>query len=198
MRHKSDNQRDGIAFLEVNLDTQEAGFMKAGDMDGVINRIPWNQSQVLQVADFLDLFLTDYTQFFSIYFNITNPNVRLLDAWISVSRAEKLIFVPSEKLIFLSIGFRVLVNSKESELAQMKVKDPALFSYIGSFNKVFDNSFEKVISPDDKRQYIRRLIRLNNTVRKDLMEPVTNLYVDPDKLQLLETGAKFQRQFGRS
>lgn len=193
-RHAADNQRDGVAFLEINLNNQEAGFMKASDLNGVINRIPWSSSQVMQIGDLFDLFLIDYSQFLASYLANINQDIRLEDAWISVLNAHKMVFVPRDKLTFLHIAFRVLVESKNSELAQMKFSHPSMFSQIEKFKAKFDIVFATLVSPTDREQYIPRLVLLNGTLQKEVLAPRTNLYTDPDKTRLLERGSVFSRE----
>lgn len=190
-RNRAANWRDGIAFIEINLNTQEAGYMKAADLNGVINRIPWNPGEVLQAADLFDRFLTDYSSFTATYSKLISGYTHLVEAWDLVQEARATgDYLPTEKFAFLDISFRVLTESKETELAGLKNSNADLYSSISHFIVRFDKSFKNIVSPRDPKRYARRLLWRSDRLEPDVLQPVTNPYMDPTKAWLLKGDAK--------
>src|SRR5215831_18982199 len=52
--NKRDQINRALAFIEINLNTMEAGFKWADDHNGVVIKIPWSPAQVLQIAVICD------------------------------------------------------------------------------------------------------------------------------------------------
>jgi hypothetical protein len=68
------------------------------------------------------------------------------------------------------------------------------YGYPGNFAAVrtrFDRSFKRIIARRDPKHYIRRLFWKNDNLKKDVLDPVSNPYMDANKIWLFKTGESF-------
>lgn len=189
-RHHADNMRDGIAFLQVNLNTLEAGFMKAQDEHGVVNRIPWNRDQVVQAADLFDRLLSGTFAFNTSYRKISDPETSIAEAWGIYQESKENETISEEKKLALAISFRVLVGKKQDELTSLVEYNPSMFTNVSTFTSQFDKSFLPAVSPiytntGFESQYFKNLLVLNQSLRKNILEASTNPYTNLKKLELM-------------
>lgn len=135
-----------IAFLQINMETKQIGFIKDNDKNGVITVLQWGDEEVKQIADLCDHILTGRVAFERVYELLKSKNISVATAWDLISEIRENIFVPQEKITLLLFSYSSLITQSADELGRLKTNNGALYNVIKKFKSEFDK-LDKVNRP---------------------------------------------------
>jgi len=129
-----------VAFLQINLHTQEAGYMKASDRDGVIKPLQWSKEQVREIAILFDQILVKGVAFQNLLDDIRNGKTSMFEAWIHISDLSRDELISSEKLSILLAAYRTGLQKLDNERDVEGYKTMVAWAIQGRFDSLIKDS----------------------------------------------------------
>lgn len=129
-----------VAFLQINLHTQEAGYMKASDRDGVIKPLQWSKEQVREIAILFDQILVKGVAFQNLLDDIRNGKTSMFEAWIHISDLSRDELISSEKLSILLAAYRTGLKKLDNERDVEGYKTMVAWALQGRFDSLIKDS----------------------------------------------------------
>jgi tetratricopeptide (TPR) repeat protein len=133
------DRKSSIAFLQINLEIKQVGFIKGDDHNGVITILQWGDEEVKQIADLCDHILTGRVAFNELLDKLKSKDISVAEAWDQIWKIRRNIFVPAERSTLLLFSYRSLINQRADELDRLKTADRALYDSINKFKANFDS-----------------------------------------------------------
>lgn len=135
---------DGIAFLQLDLNTRKAGFKKLMDRDGVIRTIAWSEDEVQGIAVLSDTFLNRLDVFEKVQAEVSSGKTTVAKAWKDVQDLERDPFITDERRASLLPELKGLIDRKPEELKRLQ--DEHLHEAIAKFSTEYDAYLRKQLT----------------------------------------------------
>ena len=134
----SGSMNDGIAFLQLDLNTLAAGFKKISDLDGVIHTISWAKRDVEGIAEICDLYFTRNATFIEVHQSARGFETPLVNVWSKIHEIKDDPFITKSKMADLLGVFRELVEVRPREVEALKLTNVTAHVAIKTFKNEYD------------------------------------------------------------
>jgi hypothetical protein len=134
---------EGVAFVQLDMETARAGYKLISDRDGSISTIAWSTEQVRNIAKFADDFLNSLHVFEEQRVTISSGSISIGDAYDVFERLNSNPYIPSVRTAGLVHDFRAFVAGRESDLDALR-QIPKKYNAIIDLVKRYDGMVDVV------------------------------------------------------
>jgi hypothetical protein len=134
------NMNEAIAFIQLDLKTEEAGFKKISDRNGTITKISWTGTTVKEVGWFSDRFLKRLVDFEDKHSSLVAGLTTVDKAWTDLGTFREDPFIPTRRMVTLDRDFKSLIERKSDELQDLKSRDHVAYAAIQDFSTKYDRT----------------------------------------------------------
>jgi hypothetical protein len=125
---------ESAAFLEIDLDKEEAGWLPSTDVDGTIKRLNWQPEDVAKVAQTLDRYLKTNASVVDYAASLTT-RTDVVGSWQQLQGLTTNALIAPRLASTAYNAFFALVDRRPDALKQLEINDAALAKKIREFRK---------------------------------------------------------------
>jgi hypothetical protein len=129
---------EGIAFIQLDLNSFKAGYKKISDREGGIKEIAWSSSEVQVIGGFCDLYFNKQSIFRKVRESISLGRSTLPKAWKDIDKLKDDPFLSNAKVASLLGTFKVLVDRNLPDLETLKLRDASAYQSIKTLKTEYD------------------------------------------------------------